>query len=109
MFATVLLGLLAFSALLVDARFNYSDPCGASATTSVKKGDTAFLCIHINGHVTAVFTPIVDSFYAVNLLGCEYEQLALSVALGPWPTAIFAEVSQRTRPKETDWAPFQSR
>jgi hypothetical protein len=85
--ARAALGLLAGAALLAPAaaQFNYTF-CGlpgASPQTTVQIGDSASLCVNLNGQVRSVFTPRVDTYSAFQLIGSACLETDCRLRRGP--------------------------
>jgi len=73
--AAALAGVVASS-----AQFNYTfcGMPGTSTSTSVALNETTAVCVHLNGAVSAVYTPTVDYFSAFQLSGSEWPKLCAS-------------------------------
>jgi hypothetical protein len=61
--------------------FNYTAyPCAPQGLNgkNLITGNKAYVCVTINGRSTAVFTPSVDSFTAIQLSSCGFPEFSLS-------------------------------
>lgn len=54
------------------ADFNYTSCSASGSSSAVAKGDSTYLCLHLNGAVSTLFTPKVDEFDAISLTGSNY-------------------------------------
>lgn len=53
-------------------RWSYGSCAGATQSNLFALGDSVPLCVHLNGNITALFTPVVDTMAALSITGSNY-------------------------------------